>query len=166
MNYTANADGATFFCQEILPHIRQRRDDIQTWIVGRNPLPEVKALQTDHIHVTGFVDDVVPYYERSTVSVVPLRAGSGIRLKILESMALGRPVVSTTLGCEGIDAVDREHILIADTPEQFSEKTLELLENRALYQRIVSNARRLVVNHYDWDAIADRLMDVYADMMA
>jgi glycosyltransferase involved in cell wall biosynthesis len=81
-------------------------------------------------------------------------------------MALGRPVVSTTLGCEGLDVVDGEHLLIADTPEQFAEKTLCLLRDGQLYQDIVANGRKLVEARYSWDQIAERLMDVYEKMVA
>src|SRR3990170_100478 len=98
------------------------------------------------MHVTGSVKDVVPYYHRSTVSVVPLRAGGGMRLKILETMALGRPVVSTTIGYEGLDVMDGEHLLIADSLKEFAEKTVRLLTDSALYKHITRNARQLVVN--------------------
>jgi glycosyltransferase involved in cell wall biosynthesis len=132
------------------------------WIVGTNPTPEVTQLDGDGVHVTGRVDDVVPYYSRSTACVVPLRAGGGTRLKILEAMALGRPVVSTSLGCEGLEVVDGEHLFIADSPEQIADKVVRLLADQALRERIASNARQLVVARYDWDVIADSLMRTYA----
>jgi glycosyltransferase involved in cell wall biosynthesis len=97
--------------------------------------------------------------------VVPLRAGGGTRLKILEAMALGRPTVSTTIGCEGLDVIDGQHLLIADTPEQFAEKTIRLLVNRQLYKSISVQGRELVEKTYGWDRIAAKLMDVYVDMM-
>jgi len=111
------------------------------------------------------VDDVAPYYRRSTVCVVPVRTGGGTRLKILEAMALGRPVVSTTIGCEGLDVADGEHLLIADSPEQFAEKTVRLLTDRALCRHITTAARQLVVTRYDWDVITGQLMQVYAEMV-
>jgi glycosyltransferase involved in cell wall biosynthesis len=164
MNYTANVDAVVYFCRETLPRIRQSISGVETWIVGKDPLPEVQQLNGDGVYVTGRVEDVVPYYRQSTVCVVPLRAGSGTRLKILESMALGRPVVSTTLGCEGLEVVDGEHLLIADSPEQFAASTVRLLTDRALYQHITSNARQLVVNRYDWDVIASQLLDIYSEV--
>lgn len=164
ISYLPCADAVLYFCREMLPRIRRMIDGVEMWIVGTNPLPEVIRLSGDDVYVTGRVDDVVPYYGRSTVCVVPLRAGGGTRLKILEAMALGRPVVSTTIGCEGLDVVDGEHLLIADSPEQFAEKTVCLLSDRALYQRITTNARQLVVTRYDWDAIANQLMQIYAEM--
>jgi sugar transferase (PEP-CTERM/EpsH1 system associated) len=164
MSYSANADAALFLCHEILPHIRRMVPNVQLWIVGRDPGPEVRQLSGDGVHVTGQVDSVIPYYSQSTVCVVPLRAGGGTRLKILEAMALGRPVVSTTLACEGLDVVDGEHLLIADSPEEFAKKTARLLTDSELHQRITANARQLVVAYYDWDVLADRLMRVYAEI--
>ncbi len=165
MEYPPCVDAVLYFCSEILPLIRHAINAMELWIVGGEPRPEVLKLDGSAVHVTGRVEDVVPYYQQSTVCVVPLRAGGGTRLKILEAMALGRPVVSTTIGCEGLDVVDGEHLLIADTPEQFAEKTLRLLRDRQLYQHIAANGRRLVESRYGWDKIAERLMDVYQQMV-
>jgi sugar transferase (PEP-CTERM/EpsH1 system associated) len=166
MGYPPCVDAALYFCREIFPHIRRMIGAAELWIVGRDPRPEVLQLNGDGVHVTGRVEDVIPYYRQSAVCVVPLRAGGGTRLKILEAMALGRPVVSTTIGCEGLDVVDGEHLLIADTPEQFAEKTVCLLTDRQLYQYISAHGRQLVEARYDWEKIAGRLMEVYAEMLA
>lgn len=164
MDYRPNIDAVVYFCQEVLPRVRRVVPNIEVWIVGINPRPEVKQLDGDGVHVTGRVDDVRPYYRRSTVCVVPLRAGGGTRLKIVEAMALGRPVVSTSIGCEGLDVVDGEHLFIADSPEEFAEKTVRLLTDEGLRKRITTKARRLVLNRYDWDVIAKGLMQIYAEM--
>jgi glycosyltransferase involved in cell wall biosynthesis len=164
MGYPPCADAMVYFCQEILPIIRRELCSVQVWIVGRNPRPEVMRLNGDGVHVTGAVDNVLPYYQQTAVSVVPLRAGGGTRLKILESMALGRPVISTTIGCEGLAVKDGEHLLLADDPADFAQKTIQLLTEVPLYQRLTANARKLVETCYDWDKIADRLMDVFAEL--
>jgi glycosyltransferase involved in cell wall biosynthesis len=166
MGYPPCADAALYFCSEIFPLIRQAINAAELWIVGRDPGTEVLQLNSGNIHVTGRVDDVVSYYRQSPICVVPLRAGGGTRLKILEAMALGRPVVSTTIGCEGLNVIDGEHLLIADTPEQFAEKTVLLLSDRQLYQHISANGRQLVETCYSWDKIAERLMEVYTEMVA
>jgi sugar transferase (PEP-CTERM/EpsH1 system associated) len=165
MSYGPCVDAAIYFCNQILPRIRQAVSCVELWIVGAGPTPEVSALSSDVVHVTGRVDSVLPYYKKSAISVVPLRAGGGTRLKILESMALGRPVVSTSIGCEGIDAIDSEHLLVADSPEQFSMQVIRLLTDRRLYESISTNARRLVVDRYDWDIIASQLLDVYQETL-
>jgi len=164
MSYPPNADSAIWFCKEILPLIHRSIDRIQVWIVGLSPPPEVKKLSINNVHVTGRVEDVLPYYRRSTICVVPLRAGGGTRGKILEAMALGRPVISTSIGCEGLDVVDNRHLLVADDPQQFAEKTIRLLVDRDLYQRIVTEARKFVVARYDWDLAANKLLDIYSNI--
>jgi glycosyltransferase involved in cell wall biosynthesis len=158
MGYPPNVDGAVYFCQEVLPLIRKEVADARLWIVGIGPAASVRRLEGNGVFVTGSVPDIVPYYKRSTVCVVPLRAGSGTRLKILEAMALGRPVVSTSIGCEGLDVVGGEHILIADGSDLFAEQTVKLLKNKELRVRISATAREFVAASYDWDGIAERLM--------
>jgi len=158
MGYQPNADAAVYFCHEALPLIRRGVGDAKLWIVGITPGESVRRLDGNGVFVTGGVPDVVPYYERSRVCVVPLRAGSGTRLKILEAMALGRPVVSTSIGCEGLDVTNGEHILIADDAKQFSDHVVKLLNDRALRSRIVTKAREFVVATYDWDVIAENLV--------
>jgi glycosyltransferase involved in cell wall biosynthesis len=165
MSYAPCIDAVAYLCDQILPHIRRELSGVELWIVGADPTPEVSALNRDGIHVTGRVKDVVPYYRRSAVSVVPLRAGGGTRLKILEAMALGRPVVSTSIGCVGLDVVDGEHLLVADNPKQFSDQVVRLLSDRTLYERIRTNARQLVVNRYDWDIIVGQLLDAYYEII-
>jgi polysaccharide biosynthesis protein PslH len=165
MAYQPCVDAVLYFCREIFPLIRRTIGAAELWIVGRDPRPEVLRLNGEGVHVTGRVDDVIPYYRQSAVCVVPLRAGGGTRLKILEAMALGRPVVSTTIGCEGLDVADGEHLLVADSPELFAEKTIRLLTDQRLYQRISINGRQLVETSYDWDKIAGRLMEIYAELL-
>lgn len=164
MGYPPCVDASLYFCKEIFPLIRQSKDTAEFWIVGRDPRPEVLEMNGDRVHVTGRVDDVIPYYQKCPICVVPLRAGGGTRLKILEAMALGRPVVSTTIGCEGLNVVDGEHLLIADTPAAFAEQTVRLLYDRKLYQHLALNARHLVERQYGWDGITTKLLDIYTDM--
>jgi glycosyltransferase involved in cell wall biosynthesis len=165
MNYQPCVDAAIYFCEEILPLIRKRIDNVEVWLVGREPDARVLKLNNTYIHVTGLVESVIPYYKRSIVTVVPLRSGGGTRLKILESMALNRPVVSTTIGCEGLDVVDGDHILIADEPNKFAEKVIQLIENKTLREHIKQNARCLIEDRYDWDQLANNLIQVYSSML-
>jgi glycosyltransferase involved in cell wall biosynthesis len=161
MGYPPCSDAAIYFCTQVLPLLHQKHPGLQLWVVGSEPPPELCALDGPYIHVTGRVPDIQPYYQRSRVVVVPLRAGGGTRLKILESMALGRPVVSTAIGCEGLQVTDGENILVADEPQAMADRVASLLEDTALYQRLVDNARQLVVDRYDWDRIALQLEQVY-----
>lgn len=165
MNYHPNVDGAIFFCREIFPLIKQQIPDAKLLIVGSGPRDSVQALASEDITVTGFVESVVPYYQQALVSVVPLRSGSGTRLKILESMALGRPVVSTTLGCEGLKVTQEENILVADTPTDFVTQTVRLLRDESLRQRLITNGRNLVEGTYDWQVITGQLLHLYTEII-
>jgi len=161
MSYAPCADAADYFSYAILPLIKREVENTRLWIVGREPPQKVLNLANgDDIQVTGWVQDVLPYYERCAICVVPLRAGGGTRLKILEAMALGRPVVSTSVGCEGIDVTDGVNILIADYPDDFAEKTVKLLRDENLQRVIAQNARKLVESQYDWDSIARKMMNI------
>jgi len=166
MNYVPNVDGAVFFCREIFPLIKRQVPDAKLLIVGQKPDRSVQALASDDVTVTGYVESVIPYYQQSLVSVVPLRAGGGTRLKILESMALGRPVISTPLGCEGLAVTPDEDILVADTPADFAAQTVRLLRDGELRRRLIINGRRLVETTYDWEAIAQQLLQVYGEAMS
>jgi sugar transferase (PEP-CTERM/EpsH1 system associated) len=164
MGYQPNVDAMTWFCERILPLVRREVPGIELWIVGKSPTPEVMQLEGGGVSVTGRVADLRPFYERSSVSVVPLRGGGGTRLKILESMALGRPVVSTTIGCEGLEVVDGEHLLIADRPEEFAERVVRLLKDNGLRRRLMQRARELVEGTYDWDIISEKLERIYGEV--
>jgi polysaccharide biosynthesis protein PslH len=161
MDYFANEDAVVHFCRDILPKVRRIDEQAVFYAVGRSPSQKVKALARDDVVVTGEVDNLVPYYEKSAICVVPLRVGGGTRLKILEAMALGVPVVSTTVGCEGLDVQDGVSIAIRDDPNDFADAVISLLEDKSLRDKLVCNARRLVVDHYDWGYLAKKLEDTY-----
>jgi sugar transferase (PEP-CTERM/EpsH1 system associated) len=158
MAYGPNIDGVVYFCSEIWPLIRQGVPDAEFWIVGMSPTERVKQLNGDGIFVTGRVPDIAPYYKRSKVCVVPLRAGSGTRLKILEAMAFGRPVVSTSIGAEGLDVVDGKNIIIENESIPFAARIINLLRDKNLRNALITEARRHVVSVYDWDVLAERLL--------
>jgi len=165
MDYIANHDAVLYFYNEIFPIIKKQIPSSKFFIVGKDPKKKIKELAKDkNVIVTGYVDDIRPYYQDCDILAVPLRAGGGTRLKILEAMALGRPVISTSIGCEGLDVIDGQHLLIADNPKQFAEKTVNLLTDKVLYHRIVEQARKLVETRYDWDVIAAQLLEVYSEL--
>ena len=166
LSYLPCADAVQWLVRELLPLLRRAVPDIEVWIVGKGAPPEVEALAGENIFVTGAVPDTADYYRRASVAVVPLRAGGGSRLKILEAMSLGRPVVSTTIGAEGLDVCDGEHALIADEPQAFVDAILRLLKDQALWRALVRNARRFVERRHDWDALAAKQMQVYDELAA
>lgn len=165
MSYAPYADSATYFCEKILPSIKEKIRSVHVFIVGSNPPQRVRDLGGDGVFVTGRVPDVVPYYQQTSISIVPLRAGGGTRLKILESMALGRPVVSTSIGCEGLNVRHNEHLLIADQPDKFAESVVRLLQDTALYDRLADQARELVETQYGWNTIAKKMVIIYDQLV-
>jgi glycosyltransferase involved in cell wall biosynthesis len=170
LNYRPCIDAVLWLVAAIMPILRRHLPDLELWIVGKQPPPEVLALAGAGIFVTGYVADVTPYYLRNAVAVVPIRAGGGSRLKILEAMAFGRPVVSTTIGAEGLDVTHRKDIIVADDAESFAAGVLHLLTGATLtgeaptpapWRAIASNARQFVAARHDWDAIAARQLEIY-----
>lgn len=165
MNYPPNVDGADYLVNQILPPLRAALDGpLALSIVGFKPLPRVQRLgEVEDVTVTGAVPDTTPYYQQAVVCLVPLRFGGGTRIKILEAMACGRPVVSTGLGAEGLEVSDGEDILLADTPEAFAAAVARLIGDPALWQRLVDNGRRLVSERYSREA-AGRAMATLLDL--
>jgi glycosyltransferase involved in cell wall biosynthesis len=156
MDWRPNIDGTGWFAKQVLPLIRARLPDCSVAIVGRNPAAEVRALANGdrRIQVTGTVDDVRPYLWDSAVAIVPLRIGGGTRLKIYEAMAAKLPVVSTSLGAEGLDVRDGENIALADSPAQFAEACLALLGDSGARRRMASNAWEMVAACYSWEVVS------------
>jgi glycosyltransferase involved in cell wall biosynthesis len=157
----ANIDGLNWFYSEIWPRIQEQTLQIRLNVVGRghdNPIWG-KMVTDPSVRFSGRVAALQPHYASAGVSICPLRIGSGTRLKILEAMSFGNPIVSTALGCEGIGASDGEQLVIRDDPQQFAAAILELLENESLFDRIRTNARNFVVERYDWDVVGRDLSD-------
>lgn len=154
MGVERNADAATWFAESIFPEVRLEHPSARFFIVGSNPLPKVKALdKEDDIVVTGTVPDVRPYYEQASVVVVPQRFGAGTKLKVLETMAVGRPLVSTSNGAQGIDIHPNEHFLLADDSQEFVSKICHLLKNPDQAKKLAENARIKAVQKYSWSRI-------------
>jgi glycosyltransferase involved in cell wall biosynthesis/GT2 family glycosyltransferase len=153
-----NVEGVGWFATHVWPCVRDENWGARLVIAGASPPPEVEALAHDPtVRVTGFVEDLVPLYQQAACFVTPILRGSGTRLKILEAMAAGAPVLSTTLGVEGIAGRDGAHFLLADRPEEMARACLRLLGESDLRDSLAANARALVEWEYDWDRIADRL---------
>jgi glycosyltransferase involved in cell wall biosynthesis len=165
MDYGPNVDAAAYFCKEIWPLVRQLVPEVTLTVAGACPVPEVLALgELPGVTVTGFVEDMRPYFWGAAACVVPLRNGGGTRLKILEAMAAGIPVVSTSIGAEGLDVTDGGSIVLADRPEHFADEVIRLLRDSGWNERLRANGRRLVEQFYDWRTIAPRLDAVYTDL--
>ncbi|OGO06376.1 MAG: glycosyl transferase family 1 [Chloroflexi bacterium RBG_13_56_8] len=163
MYWPPNIDGMMWFLREIFPLVRQARPDAVLDIVGSRPPEELQALSSPEsgINVAGYVRDPMPYLKQTGVFIVPLRAGGGMRVKILNALAQGLPVVSTTLGIEGISTVPGQHLLVADTPRDFADAILRILGNPALAERLGSAGRRLIEQVYDYRIACRPLDEIY-----
>jgi glycosyltransferase involved in cell wall biosynthesis len=158
MHYDPNADGACWFVREVWPRLRAAHPTLRLGLVGGRPPARVQALAGAGVSIHPMVPSVLPYYRGARLSVVPLRSGSGTRIKILEAAAVGTPQVSTTLGAEGLAVRDGEHLLIADGAEAFADACLRALADPAAAAARAACARTLVLGDYAWDAVGRALL--------
>jgi O-antigen biosynthesis protein len=157
-----NVEGILYFCEQVYPLVQEQIPQVKLYVVGARPPQEVEDLAKDpSIIVTGFVDDLREYYAKSTLFVVPILRGAGTRVKIFEAMAAGIPIVSTTLGAEGIAIDPGRDILLGDDPQTFANHVIDLLNNPRLQEDLTKEARELVVNKYEWANIAECLANEY-----
>lgn len=162
MGWMPNSDGVKYFASEILPLIKKEFPAIGVDLVGKDPPDDVVRLsEIPGVRVTGTVDDVRPYVWDSQVYIVPLRFGGGTRLKILEAFAMHKPVVSTSLGCEGIECEHGRELLIADTPAEFAEAVVKLLRDASFRMALSENAAVLAEKKYSWQALGEKLLEYY-----
>jgi glycosyltransferase involved in cell wall biosynthesis len=166
MTWYPNRDAMIFFCREVFPIIKQQIPDVQMLVIGSMPPKEVTdaAAKEPAIKVLGWVDDIRELVATSAVYVVPIRVGGGTRLKILDAMAQGKAIVSTTVGCEGIEVTPDVNILVGDSPAEFAAKVVTLLHDQPLRQRLQNNARKFVEDYYAWAGIARRLDQIYQNL--
>jgi glycosyltransferase involved in cell wall biosynthesis len=165
VDYYPNTDGLLFFLDEILPRIRVRAPAARLYVVGRRPPDVIASRHGRGVAIVGAVDDVRPYIERAAVVVVPLRLGGGTRLKVLEAMAMGRPVVSTSLGGQGLDVTPGRELFFADDAEGFATRVVELLRDPTLANRVGAAARRRVEAHYGWAASVKTLRGLHGEIL-
>ncbi len=162
MDFRPNVDAVLWFAQAVLPQIRRESPQTRFWVVGKDPHPRLEPLLADPgVVVTNWVADVRPYIGGAGLYVIPLRIGGGTRLKVLEAMAMGKAIVSTSLGCEGFDLTAGQELSIADTPEEFTAAVLALLRDPQRRQRMGDVARRYASTRYDWSLIVPLLEQVY-----
>ena len=167
MDYHANIDAAINFARGAWPIVHRKKPKLVFTIVGRDPTPAVLELSSiAGVEVTGSVHDVRPYYREAIAAVVPLHVGGGSRLKILEAMAAGVPVVSTMLGAEGLKVANGENILLADDDRELAEKIMTIVDDETRRSNIVAAARALIAERYEWSKLGTSLAHVYSNLAA
>jgi len=167
LDWFPNEDGLIYFFTEIYPFIKEKIPRVNITIVGKSPSKRLLqfARNDNSVNFTGRVDDIRPFIANAKVFVVPLRIGGGTRLKILEAMAIGLPVVSTSIGAEGLEANNNEQLLIADTPDEFVEKVISVMEDEELEIRLGNEGRRFVEEKYDWKIVGNKLNETYREVV-
>jgi len=161
LSYYVNADAIRYFLDKVFPLVLRKRTDATLDIVGSNPPRHLLGHSSDHVRVTGFVPDIRPYLARASVAVCPVRLAVGTQNKIIEAMAMGIPIVSTTRGRTGLAVKDDRELLVAADPFEFAEKVVELLNNGQMAERLSRNGRSYVEEYHSWDSIVSNLEDAY-----
>jgi glycosyltransferase involved in cell wall biosynthesis len=166
MFHTPNVDAVEFFCREVFPLVCRRVQSANLWLVGARPVGRVRKLARDsRIHVTGFVPDIRPFLQQAMVSVCPVRLRIGTQTKILEALACGTPVVTSSAGNHGINAISGEHLYIADDPEEFADKTVMLLKGER-WSELSKNGRRFVEENFTWSKSVLKLEGILEQVAA
>ncbi len=161
LNHPPNSEGIRWFADAIWPRVVAAGPEARLLVVGRDPPPAVTELGgRDGIEVVGPVPEIAPYFARASAVVVPLRSGGGTRLKVTEAMAAGRAVVSTSVGCEGLEVEDGRHLLVRDSPSSFADAVLAMLGDAQARERLARAGRDLVEQRYDWRVLGDALAEV------
>lgn len=164
MSYYANEAAALFFCEKIFPQVLRQVPDARLYIVGKEPSRRVQTLSHDsNIIVTGYVEDMRAYLRKASLSVSPTIVGAGIQIKVLEAMAMRKPVVATSKACQALSVTDKKHLLIADDPKQFSEKVISMLRNPEFAEQIAKQGRKYIEENHDWKRKVDELESIYIE---
>jgi glycosyltransferase involved in cell wall biosynthesis len=164
-NHISNSEAVRFFLEDIFPRIRKKNTGAKLYVVGGAVPDWLKRLATadPSIVLTGYVVDPLPYIQRAAIFVAPILSGGGTKLKILEAMAVGKAIVSTSIGVEGIEGEEGRHFVVADDPEAFASAVVSLLNDRDSRERLGANARIRALEKYDWDAICEGIGRIYLD---
>lgn len=167
MRFAYNADAVDYFLEEIFPLIQVRIPEVKVSFIGNFPTPKLLkwARNNKSVIVHGYIDDIRPYMQEATVFIAPIRIGSGTKLKVLNAMAMEKAVITTTVGAEGIKATPGEDLLIADSPLEFAEKTVFLLQHPEIVRKIGKNARKVIEEYYDWEVIGKKMHELYEDVV-
>ena len=156
-----NADAIRWFLENVFPLILEKKPNATLDIVGSNPSQKLLDRLSERVRVTGFVPDIRPYLAQASVAVCPVQLAVGTQNKIIEAMAMGTPIVSTTYGCTGLAIKDGRDLLMATGPVEFARKVVEIFDDRQLAEQLSRNGRKYVEKYHDWDSIVGDLEAIY-----
>jgi len=166
MSYTPNEEAMIYFCYEILPLLEKIYSQIKLFIVGRNVTNKLRKAvgNKKNVIITGFVQDVRTFINKATVFICPLKTGTGIKNKLLEAMAMGKPIVSSSIGAEGINVISGRDIMVADKPKEVADALVKLLENDNIRNTMGINARKVVEKDHNWESLAMKIDEIYHEL--
>ncbi len=167
MFYPANVEGVLWFAQEIFPKVKAQVPEVKLFLVGNRPAPEIRQLadKEPSIVVTGYVEELDPYLEQSAVMIAPIRYGSGMRVKTLDALARGMPLVTTSFGCQGLEVSHNENILIADEAADFAELVIKAIQDRDFADRVAAGGRQFIEANLDWRLAYPTIDRVYSELL-
>ena len=165
LDWLPNVEGILWFYNKIWPVVKKKVPKAKLYLIGKNPPSKIRALEREGVIVTGFIEDVREYIAKAAVFLVPLRIGGGMRIKILNALAMGKAVISTSIGAEGIDVTDGRDIYLADTAEEFAQKIIELLNDEDKRRRIGKEGLKLVKEKYQWEHVAEQIEEEYKKIL-
>ncbi len=163
-HHKPNIDAVIYFCRQILPLVKNSSPNVKLTIIGDNAPEEIKALSDKNVKILGHVPSVAPYLQKSRISIAPLRYGAGIKGKVSEAMAHGVPVVTTSIGVQGLDVRNREHIIIADTPEDFARSIIQLIYDDRLHNELSVNSLNYINMNLTPDKIRPQIIKIFEDI--
>jgi len=156
-SHPPNTDAILFYAREIMPLLHERLPGVRLYVVGGNPDRKLKEIESENIILTGYVEDLRPYFEKCLVYCAPLRYGAGVKGKIIEAMSFGLPIVTTSIGAEGLDAVNERHMLLAEGTVEIVEGVFKLCSNKSLWERVSADSRRFVAGNFSQDAFREKV---------
>ena len=165
-NHHSNKQGIYWFLDNVYPIIKRKTPRVKLYLIGGGVTDKLEcyAASDSSIKILGYVDNPVPYFQRAMVFIAPILSGSGTKLKLLEAMAAGKAIVTTRIGCEGIEGINKKHFMISDTPNQFAENVIKIINNNSYWEYLGKNARRLVLKKYDWRIITQKINLLYKNI--
>ena len=166
MDYAPNVDAVIYFVKEIFPKVLEKFPDVKFYIVGQRPIQKVLDLQSDKIIITGFVEDLGEEYNKSSITIAPIRFGAGTQNKVLESMAMGVPVVCSNVGFKGLGVESSEGAFLAETTEKFTQTVIDLLGSAELREKVGKKGTEVIHERFNWDNIANQLLGYFKNLSA
>jgi len=165
LEWFPNLDAFKWFYKKIFPLVLKKVPDVKLYVIGKNPPEEIRNIKDPNVEIYGMVEDIRPFVSKANVCVVPLRIGGGIRIKIIELLSMKKAIVTTSIGIEGIDVIDGEHLIVKDSENDFADTIIKLFNDDDLVYKLGYNGFNLIKNKYGWNIIAEQIENIYKKLI-